>query len=389
MNLLPFFKLMAEHKASDLFLSAQSPVIIKIGGNCRPVNNQVLNAEHVQQLVYQLMTPKQIADFERDLESNFAISVPGVGRYRINVFRARGAVAMVARYIRVDPPSLKELRIPEVLQELVMQKHGIILMVGATGSGKSSTMAAMLNYRNENHAGHILTLEDPVEFMHPHKKSLFNQREVGLDTKSYGEALKNAMREAPNVLMIGEIRDQETMLHAMQYAQAGHLCLSTLHANNSYHSMSRIVNFFPQDAREALLYDLSTSLKAIVSQRLVRTTDGRLVPAVEIMLNTPRIAELIRNGQLSEIKEAMEQSLTDGSVTFEQALFRLYSSGEIELDEALHNADSATNLSWMINNANAGGGEAPPARPKASESALAPKPEAAEDPNLNFNIDLH
>ncbi|WP_035053858.1 PilT/PilU family type 4a pilus ATPase [Andreprevotia chitinilytica] len=387
MNLLPFFKLMAEHQASDLFLASHSPVVIKINGNCRPANNQVLNADHVKQLVYQLMTPEQIAEFERDWEMNFAVPVPGVGRFRINVFRARGAVAMVARYIRVEPPSIAELRMPEVLQDLVMQKHGIILVVGATGSGKSSTMASMLNYRNTNHAGHILTLEDPVEFMHPHKKSLFNQREVGIDTKSYGDALKNAMREAPNVLMIGEIRDRETMMHAMQYAQAGHLCLSTLHANNSYHSMSRIVNFFPQDARESLLYDLSTSLRAIVSQRLIRNKEGKLVPAVEVMLNTPRIAELIRNGQLSEIKEAMEQSLTEGSVTFEQALFRLYISGEIELDEALRNADSATNLSWMVNNAKPED-LTPPPRPAPNESALAsaPPPQAID---ADFNIELH
>ncbi|XZG69345.1 PilT/PilU family type 4a pilus ATPase [Chitinibacteraceae bacterium HSL-7] len=351
MNLLPFFKLMAEHKASDLFLTPRSPAIVKINGHCRPVNNQMLEAEHIKHLVYQLMTPEQIADFERDWECNFAYPISGVGRFRINVFRSRGSVAMVARYIRVDPPTLAELRIPEILNELVMLKHGIILMVGATGSGKSSTMAAMVNHRNDNHAGHILTLEDPIEFIHQHKKSIVNQREVGFDTKSYDEALKNAMREAPNVLLIGEIRDQATMTHAMQYAQAGHLCLSTLHANNSYHSMSRIVNFYPQDAREALLYDLSTSLRAIVSQRLVRNKKGALVPAVEIMLNTPRISELIRNGQLSDIKEAMEQSLTDGSVTFEQALYRLYRDDEIELEEALHNADSPTNLSWMVNNA--------------------------------------
>ncbi|WP_255989280.1 PilT/PilU family type 4a pilus ATPase [Chitinolyticbacter albus] len=384
MNLLPFFKLMAEHKASDLFLSSHSPVIIKINGHCRPVNNQVLQGEHVKQLVYQLMSDEQIAAFEADWESNFAVPVPGVGRFRINVFKARGSVSMVARYIRVDPPSLTELRIPEVLNELVMQKHGIILVVGATGSGKSSTMAAMLNHRNEEHAGHILTIEDPVEFMHHHKKSLVNQREIGFDTKSYHEALKNAMREAPNVLMIGEIRDQETMTHAMQYAQAGHLCLSTLHANNSYHSLSRIVNFYPQEAREALLYDLSTSLRAVVSQRLIRNKQGVLVPAVEIMLNTPRIAELIRNGQLSDIKEAMEQSLTDGSVTFEQALYKLYKDGEIELDEALRNADSATNLSWMVNNA-----QSVTEQEQARRAPAQTQASTAQDVEVNFDISLH
>lgn len=350
MNLLPFFKLMAERGASDIFLSANSPIIIKIQGVCYPVNNQVLTADHVKQLVYQLLTPERIAAFERDMELNLGHEIPGVGNYRINVFRSRGAVAMVVRFIRPTPPTIEELRMPDTLKTLIMEKRGIVLVVGATGSGKSSTVSAMLEYRNQSHNGHILTVEDPVEYIYSHKKSLVNQREIGVDTKSYSEALKNAMREAPNVLMLGEIRDRETMSYALQYALAGHLCISTLHANNSYHSLSRIVNFFPLEARESLLYDLSNSLKAVVSQRLVRNKKGQLIPAVEIMLNTSYIAELIRNGELSKIKEAMEQSLTEGAQTFEQALYRLYRDGEIELDEALRNADSATNLSWMINN---------------------------------------
>ncbi|WP_028451340.1 PilT/PilU family type 4a pilus ATPase [Chitinilyticum aquatile] len=385
MNLLPFFKLMAERNASDLFLSAHSPIVIKIQGTCHPVNNQVLAPEHVKQLAYQLMNEGQIERFERELEMNFALSIPGVGSYRINIFKARGNVAVVVRYIRINAPSIEELRMPPVLKDLVMEKRGIILLVGATGSGKSSTVAAMLNYRNENHAGHILTIEDPVEFLHPHKKSIFNQREVGIDTLSYSEALKNAMREAPNVLMMGEIRDRETMLYAMQYAQAGHLCISTLHANNSYHSLSRIVNFFPQEAREALLYDLSTSLKAIVSQRLVRNKQGVLVPAVEVMLNTNRIAELIRNGDLADIKEAMEQSLSEGSQTFEQSLYRLYRSGEVELDEALRNADSATNLSWMVNNSQSV--EEQEKAAVANKQTAQQKPD--DEPEISFNMELH
>ncbi len=386
MNLLPFFKLMAERNASDLFLTANSPVIIKIQGVCYPVNNQVLSGEHVRHLVYQLLSPEHIAAFERDWELYTAHEIAGVGNFRINVFKSRGAVAMVVRFIKPQAPTLEELRMPEVLKSLVMEKRGIVLVVGSTGSGKSSTMSAMLNYRNEHHSGHILTIEDPVEFIYTHRKSIVNQREIGVDTKSYSEALKNAMREAPNVLMLGEIRDQETMNYALQYAQAGHLCISTLHANNSYHSLARIVNFFPIEARESLLYDISNALKAIISQRLVRSKSGQLVPAVEILLNTNYIAELIRGGDLSSIKEAMEKSLSEGSQTFEQALYRLYRDGEIELDEALKNADSATNLSWMINNAQA----VDEREQKASAGKPAsPAQDKDEGDSLSFDMSLH
>lgn len=388
MNLLPFFKLMAERNASDLFLSANSPVIIKIQGVCHPANNQILTGDHVKQLVYQLLSPERIALFEKNLELNMGYEIPGTGNYRINVFKSRGSVAMVVRFIKPNAPSIEELRMPDVLKTLIMEKRGIILVVGATGSGKSSTVSAMIDYRNQNHSGHILTVEEPIEFIYAHKKSLVNQREVGVDTTSYSEALKNAMREAPNVLVIGEVREQETMSYAMQYALAGHLCVTTLHANNSYHSLSRIVNFFPLDGRESLLYDLSNSLRAIVSQRLVRSKSGQLIPAVEIMLNTSYIAELIRNGELSKIKEAMEQSLTEGSQTFEQALYRLYRNGEIDLDEALRNADSATNLSWMVNNAQTVD-EQEQNRPRTVVGAPPAEEKREGGDNLMFDMSLH
>ncbi|WP_157669249.1 PilT/PilU family type 4a pilus ATPase [Chitinibacter sp. GC72] len=381
MNLLPFFKLMAERSASDLFLAAGSPIVIKLQGVCHPVNNQVLSAEHVKQLAYQLMGPERVATFERDLELNMAYPVPELGNFRINVYKSRGSVALVARYIKTKAATLEELFMPELLKDLIMEKRGIILLVGATGSGKSSTVSAMLEHRNEHHSGHILTIEDPIEFIYSHKKSIVSQREVGTDTHSYHDALRNAMREAPNVLMLGEIRDQETMTYAMQYAQAGHLCISTLHANNSYHSLSRIVNFFPQEARESLLYDMSTSLKAIVSQRLVKTKTGKLKPAVEVMLNTNRIAELIRSGDLADIKDAMEQSLAEGSQTFEQSLYRMYRAGEIELDEALRNADSATNLSWMVNNAQS--------IDEQEASKISKPKENTPEHDLSFDMPLH
>lgn len=387
MSLVPFFKLMAERGASDIFLNANSPLIIKIQGVCYPANNQVLKAEHVKHLVYELLTEQQIATFERDLELNIGYAMPDYGNYRINVYRSRGAVAMVVRHIKPRALTLEELKMPETLKNLIMEKRGIILLVGATGSGKSSTISAMLEYRNENYSGHILTVEDPVEYLYTHKRSIISQREVGVDTHSYSDALRNAMREAPDVLMLGEIRDRETMTYAMQYAQAGHLCVSTLHANNSYHSLSRIVNFFPQEARESLLYDLSTSLKAIISQRLVRGKDDKLRPAVEIMINTNHIAELIRNGVLVDIKPAMEQTLAEGSTTFEQSLYQMYRAGDITMEDALRNADSATNLSWMINNAQSIEEQE---RDKATASAAKAKEQAAKQNEApSFDMLLH
>jgi twitching motility protein PilU len=350
MDITPLLKLMAEKRASDLFFSVGAPITIKIEGVARPVNNQVLDLAVAKSVAYGLMNEAQIRTFEATLEMNFGYAVPETGNFRVNVFRQRGGVAMVIRLIPNVIPDIDSLGVPPIMKDMAMEKRGLILIVGATGSGKSTTLAAMIDHRNSNKSGHILTIEDPVEFVYQHKKSLVNQREVGLDTQSFHNALVNAMREAPDMILIGEIRDKETMQHAMTYAQTGHLCLSTLHANNSYHAMNRIINFFPFEARPSLLLDLSISLKCVVSQRLVRGVDGKRLPAVEVLMNTTHIAELIKDGRVDEIKEAMEKSMSPGSQTFEQALFQLYSSGKVSLDEAMANSDSPTNLSWLINN---------------------------------------
>lgn len=350
MDLTPLFKLMAEKKASDLFFSAGAPVYIKIEGELRAVNRQSLDAELIKQAAYSLMTGDQIRQFETEMEMNFGHSVSGVGRFRVNVFRQRGSVAMVIRYINNDIPAIDDLNLPPVLKEMVLEKRGLVLVVGATGAGKSTTLASMLDYRNENKAGHILTVEDPIEFMYKHKKSLVNQREVGVDTRSFSSALINAMREAPDVLVIGEIRDADAMRQAINYTQSGHLCLATLHANNSYHAMTRIIGFFPPETRTHMLHDLAASLRAVISLRLVKGTEGRRVPAVEVLLNTLYIAELIQKEEIGAIKDAMEQSMSDDSQTFEQSLYRLHRSGKISLEEALANADSRTNLEWLIRN---------------------------------------
>ena len=363
MFLDPLFKLMADKQASDMFFTAGAPIQIKINGVVMPVNAQVLDPAAVKKIAYEVMSEEQIKDYEKALEMNFAVGRADLGSFRVNVFRQRGAVGIVIRFIKPNIPTIEDLEVPPVVKDLVMEKLGMILIVGSTGSGKSSTMAAMIDYRNSTRTGHILTIEDPMEFNYKHKKSIVNQREVGMDTRSYDNALISAMREAPDLLMIGEIRDKPTLQSALLFAQTGHLCLSTLHANNSYHALNRIINFFPREAREALLADLAISLKCIISQRLVRDVKGGRIPAVEIMLNTAHISELIKNGEMGEIKDAMEQSLAPGSQTFEQALYNLYSSGQISLENALANADSPTNLHWLINNT----GKAPDAPPESKQ----------------------
>jgi twitching motility protein PilU len=348
------FQLMADKKASDIFLSIGAPINIKINGVAMPVNQTVLTASAVQSLLYEVLNEHQVREFEEELELNTAYTLEGVGTYRISAFRQKGTPAVVVRYIPGSVPPLDSLNLPPVLKEVVMQKRGLILMVGATGSGKSTSLAAMIDYRNAEKSGHILTLEDPVEFIFKNRKSIVNQREVGTDTKAFPVALKNALRQAPDVILIGEIRDRDTMSMALQYAQSGHLCMATLHANNSYHAMNRIISFYPLENRPTLLLDLSASLQAIISQRLVRTKAGTRKPAAEVLLNTRHISELIEKGEINEMKEAMEKSMAPGSQTFEQSLFKLFIEGDISQDEAMLNADSATNMLWLINQATAG-----------------------------------
>ncbi|MEO8717566.1 MAG: PilT/PilU family type 4a pilus ATPase [Burkholderiales bacterium] len=348
------FQLMADKKASDIFLSIGAPITIKINGMAMPVNQTILSAGAVQTLLYEVLNEHQVREFEEELELNTAYTMEGVGTFRISAFRQKGTPAVVVRYIPGSVPPLDSLGLPPVLKEVVMQKRGLILMVGATGSGKSTSLAAMIDYRNAERTGHILTLEDPVEFIFKNRKSVVNQREVGTDTKAFPIALRNALRQAPDVILIGEIRDRDTMSMALQYAQSGHLCMATLHANNSYHAMNRIISFYPLENRPTLLLDLSASLQAVISQRLVRTKAGQRKPACEVLLNTRHISELVERGEINEMKEAMEKSMAPGSQTFEQSLFKLFVEGHITQDEAMHNADSATNMLWLINQATAG-----------------------------------
>ena len=348
MIITPLLQLAADKQASDLFFSVGAPINIKIDGVAMPVNAQALDAATTKRIAYELMTPERIAIFEAHMEMNFSFRVPEIGNFRINIFRQRGDIAIVVRYIRGKILNVEELNLPVVLKELIMEQRGLVLVVGATGSGKSSTLAAMIEHRNILHTGHILTIEDPIEYIFEHKKSIVNQREIGTDTESYSRALESAMREAPNVLMIGEIRDRETLRQALIFAQTGHLCLSTLHANNSYHALNRIVNFFPYDARQSVLSDLSMCLRAIISQRLIRNAKGKLLPAVEILLNTSLIADLIKNDEIEKIRDAIGQSVSPGSQTFEQALYKMFKAGLISREEALRSADSASNLSSLL-----------------------------------------
>ena len=348
MIVTPLLQLAADKLASDLFFSVGAPINIKINGVVMPVNQQKLTEEQVRQIAYEMMKPAQIADFEMHMEMNFSYRMPEIGNFRVNVFRQRGSIAVVIRYVRGEVLDVEALNLPAVLKGLIREKRGLVLMVGATGSGKSTTLASMIQHRNHTSSGHILTIEDPIEYLIHHDKCIVNQREIGTDTEDYGAALVSAMREAPDVLMIGEIRDRDTLKHALIFAQTGHLCLSTLHANNSYHALNRIVNFFPYDARQSVLSDLAMCLRAVISQRLVRTVQGNQVPAVEVLLNSALIADLIKNDQIEKIREAIEQSVSQGSQTFEQALYKLFKSGEITKEEALLNADSASNLASLI-----------------------------------------
>jgi twitching motility protein PilU len=345
------FQLMKEKNASDMFFAVNSPVHIKINGNLIPINQNKLEPENIRILLAEIASPEQMEELERENELNMGISVPNLGRFRLSAFRQRGSISAVFRFVPATIPPLSELGLPPVLSELIMEKRGLMLIVGATGSGKSTTIASMLDHRNEQRHGHILTLEDPIEYLFKNKKSIVNQREIGSDAKDFDVALRNSMRQAPDCILIGEIRDKDTMAAALAYAQSGHLVLATLHANNSYNALNRIISFYPIENRPALLQDLSSAVKAIVSQRLVRAkAGGRRQAAVEIMVNTRYIADLIEKGNIGEIKDAMDKSLSPGSQSFEKALLELVQADLVTQEEALANADSATNLLWLINN---------------------------------------
>jgi twitching motility protein PilU len=362
------FALMKEKAASDMFLAINSPIQLKINGNLVPINQQKMDQATIMALLGEVVPLEKIKELEKTNELNMGIPVAGIGSFRLSAFRQRGSVSAVLRYIPVIIPKFEDLHLPPILLEIIKQKRGLILVVGATGSGKSTTIASMLDHRNENMAGHILTLEDPVEFLFKNKKSIVNQREIGVDADSLTVALKNALRQAPDCILIGEIRDKDTMQAALAYAQSGHLVVTTLHANNSYRALNRIISFFPIETRDAMLSDLASTVSAVVSQRLVPSTNGGRTPAVEVLLNTRHVSELIEQGNISQIKEAIEKSMSPGSQTFEQALMTLINEGLVTQENALANADSATNLYWLINNAQSG--KAPePELPKEEEGA--------------------
>jgi twitching motility protein PilU len=343
-------RLMADKKASDVYLSAHAPALIKINGQAQPINSQILPPDAPLNLLAEVLPPKRIEDLKEMGELNMALPVAGAGNFRISGFRQRGSYAAVIRYVPAEIPPLESLKVPPILAELIMEKRGLLLMVGATGAGKSTTLAAMMDHRNATTLGHILTIEDPVEFIFTNKKSVVNQREVGTDTESLQIALKNALRQAPDVILIGEIRDRDTMSAAIAYAQSGHLCLATMHANNSCQALNRILNFYPVEVRGTLLGDLAAALKAIVSQRLLRTVDGGRAPAVEVMLNTRLIAELIEKGDFSGVKEAMEKSMAEGSQTFELEIAKMIATKAVTRQEGILHADSPTNLMWRLEN---------------------------------------
>lgn len=337
-------KILASQDGSDLYLSTGAPPCAKFNGVLKPLGTETFKPGEVAQIAQDLMDDEQKLEFQRELEMNLAVSLPGIGRFRINIFMQRNEVSVVARNIKLDIPRFEDLHLPPVLLDVIMEKHGLVLFVGATGSGKSTSLASLIDYRNRHASGHIITIEDPVEFIHRHKKSIVNQREVGVDTRSFHAALKNTLRQAPDVILIGEIRDRETMEHALAFADTGHLAISTLHANNANQALDRIINFFPEDRREQLLHDLGNNLKAFVSQRLVKTTDGKRRAAVEVMMGSPTIRDLIHRNQLTELKGIMEKSANLGMRTFDAALFELVVEGAISEEEALKNADSQNNL---------------------------------------------
>jgi len=354
-KITPWLETLAKKDGSDLYLSTGAPPCAKFQGQLKPIASGAMAPGEIKAIAYEIMDPTQQEEFEKELEMNLAMSIAGVGRFRVNIFVQRNEVGIVARNIVTEIPNYKDLRLPEILLDVVMEKRGLLLFVGGTGSGKSTSLAALIDYRNSNSGGHIITIEDPVEYVHKHKKSIVNQREVGVDTRSWHAALKNTLRQAPDVILIGEIRDRETMEHALAFAETGHLAISTLHANNANQALDRIINFFPEERRAQLLMDLSTNIRGFVSQRLIPTQDGKRCAAIEILLGTPTIAELILRGEFESIKEIMEKSENLGMRTFDSALFYLYQEGLISEEEALKNADSTNNVRLRIKFAKEGG----------------------------------
>jgi twitching motility protein PilU len=388
MDLNAMLKILSSQDGSDLYLSTGAPPCAKFNGVLKALSAEPLKAGEVAAIADSVMDSAQREEFERELEMNLAISIAGVGRFRINIFKQRNEVSIVARNIKMDIPKFEDLKLPEVLLKTVMEKRGLVLFVGGTGSGKSTSLAALIDYRNRNSGGHIITIEDPVEYVHKHKKSIINQREVGVDTRSFHAALKNTLRQAPDVILIGEIRDRETMEHALAFADTGHLAISTLHANNANQALDRIINFFPEDRRPQLLNDLGNNLKAFVSQRLVKTIDGKRRAAVEVLLGTPTIRDLIKRNEFSEIKEIMEKSKNLGMQTFDQALIDLVNDGAIDEEEAVKNADSANNVRLKLKLYR----EAPTAA-AATPATVAPTPAAApavthSQPAANWGLEL-
>ncbi|WP_180683324.1 PilT/PilU family type 4a pilus ATPase [Tepidicella baoligensis] len=378
-------RLMGDKKASDVYMSAASPVLIKINGVCAPMNAQPLPADGPLQLLSEIVTDEQMHLFQRTGELNIAVPLAGVGRFRVSAMKQRGSCAVVIRFISTEIPSIESLNIPPVLADMILAKRGLMLVVGSTGSGKSTTLAALLDHRNANVSGHILTIEDPVEYLFKNKKCIVNQREVGTDTESLQVALKNALRQAPDVILIGEIRDRETMSLAIAYAQSGHLVLATMHANNSYQALNRILNFYPVEVRPSMLNDLASALKAIVSQRLMRTIDGGRIPAVEVMVNTRLMSELIEKGDFFGVREALEKSMAEESQTFEEDIARLIVEGKVDRKEGLSYADSPTNLMWRLQNQF----PASHSRSAAAATAETPSTDAAGPSFSDFTLDVN
>ncbi|WP_177412169.1 PilT/PilU family type 4a pilus ATPase [Pseudomonas cavernae] len=384
MDLSAMLKILASQDGSDLYLSTGAPPCAKFNGVLKPLSSEALKSGEVASIAASVMDSEQRADFERELEMNLAISLANIGRFRINIFKQRNEVSIVARNIKMEIPKFEDLKLPEVLLKTVMEKRGLVLFVGGTGSGKSTSLAALIDYRNRNSGGHIITIEDPVEYVHRHKKSIINQREVGVDTRSFHAALKNTLRQAPDVILIGEIRDRETMEHALAFADTGHLAISTLHANNANQALDRIINFFPEERRPQLLNDLGNNLKAFVSQRLVKTADGKRRAAVEVLLGTPTIRDLIKRNEFSEIKEIMEKSKNLGMQTFDQALIDLANEGVISEEEAVKNADSANNVRLKLKLYR----ETPPAASPAPTAPVAATAKASESGDWSMELKL-